>query len=160
MLITLYTPIGIVYQKFTINETDITYDDLIKYINLPKNELYDEIDFSKTICDIVFIKTIITLFNYEKFKEIRLDDQINGDINEFGIMFSYEYYIYCHNNYYDSKYKKIENNIKNGNNDAIENDPYQIIFIDCDCQNYEYICKSVVKKTGLYITMYKTRINN
>ena len=36
MLITLYTPIGIEYQKFTINENDITYGDLLKYINLPK----------------------------------------------------------------------------------------------------------------------------
>ena len=30
MLITLYTPIGIEYQKFDINENDITYGDLIK----------------------------------------------------------------------------------------------------------------------------------
>jgi hypothetical protein len=37
MLITLYTPIGIVYQKFEINENDIIYSDLIKYINLPKH---------------------------------------------------------------------------------------------------------------------------
>ena len=49
MLITLYTPIGIEYQKFTINETDITYGDLLKYINLPKNELYDELDDSNKI---------------------------------------------------------------------------------------------------------------
>ena len=66
MLITLYTPIGIVYQKFTINETDIIYDDLLKYINLPKHELYDELDElnkSYDMCHKVFIKKIINLFN-------------------------------------------------------------------------------------------------
>ena len=67
MLITLYTPIGIEYQKFDINENDITYGDLIKYINLPKNELYDELDElnkSYDMCHKVFIKKIINLFNY------------------------------------------------------------------------------------------------
>jgi hypothetical protein len=49
MLITLYTSIGIIYQKFEITEHDIIYRDLIKYINLPKNELYDELDESKKI---------------------------------------------------------------------------------------------------------------
>ena len=58
MLITLYTPIGIVYQKFEINENDIIYGDLIKYINLPKHELYDELD--KSI--IVFYKVFIKIF--------------------------------------------------------------------------------------------------
>ncbi len=32
MLITLYTPIGIVYQNFEITENDIIYGDLIKYM--------------------------------------------------------------------------------------------------------------------------------
>ena len=113
MLIKLYTPIGIEYQKFTINETDITYGDLIKYINLPKNEMYDELDESKRIWNIVFIKTIINLFNYNQInsKEIKLDEEINS--YKITILFSYEYYIY---NYNEKKYKKIENNIKNSNN--------------------------------------------
>ena len=66
MLITLYTPVGIEYQKFTINEDDIIYGGLIKYINLPKHELYDEFDKSKLIFDKVFIKTIINLFSYNQ----------------------------------------------------------------------------------------------
>ena len=100
MLITLYTPIGIVYQKFEINENDIIYGDLIKYINLQKNELYDELDKSKKIYDKVFIKTIINLFSYQNIKEIKLDDEIMCDSDEFTIIFSYEYYIY------DCGYKK------------------------------------------------------
>ena len=119
MLITLYTPVGIIYQKFTINEHDITYGDLLKYINLPKNELYDELDLSKKIWNEVFIKTIINLFSYNQInsKEIKLNDEINGDINEFTILFSYEYYIYYEDEDEDNHdyncYKKIENNIKN-----------------------------------------------
>ena len=144
MLITLYTPIGIVYQKFNINEYDIIYSDLLKYINLQKNKLFDELDetFEETD-DKVFINTIINLFNYENSKEIKLDDEINGV--EFTILFSYEYYIY---NYDVEKYKKIENNIKNCNNisDVIKNDPYQIIFIDSDNENYDELCKDAVKK--------------
>ena len=104
MLITLYTPIGIVYQKFNINETDITYGDLLKYINLPKHDLYDELDDSNKIYNKVFIKTIINLFSYNQInsKEIKLDEEINGDIYKFTILFSYEYYIY---NLYENKYK-------------------------------------------------------
>ena len=66
MLITLYTPVGIEYKKININEYDIIYGDLIKYINLPKNELYDELDESIIIYDKVFIKTIINLFSYNQ----------------------------------------------------------------------------------------------
>ena len=141
MLITLYTPVGIIYQKFTINEHDITYGDLLKYINLPKNNLYDELDESRNIYDKVFVKTIINLFSYN---QINLDDEINGDINEFTILFSYEYYIY---DYRGNKYKKIENKIKNYDDifEEIKNDPYQIIFIDCNDKNYEEICKLAVK---------------
>ena len=148
MFITLYTPIGIVYQKFTINETDIIYDDLLKYINLPKHELYDELDESIKIRNKVFIKTIINLFNYENSKEIKLDDEING--YEFTILFSYEYYIYY------NKYEKIENNIENCNNinsinsvnSVIKNDPYQIIFINSDNEKYYENCKLAVKNNG------------
>ena len=152
MLITLYTPIGIEYQKFNINETDIIYGDLLKYINLPKNEMYDELDESNESNEIfskVFIKTIINLFSYNQIniKEIKLDDEINGDIDKFTILFSYEYYIY---NYWEKSYKKIENNIKNCDNisDFIKNDPYQIIFIDCDNENYEELCKLAVQQNG------------
>ena len=131
MFITLYTPIGIEYQKFTINETDITYGDLLKYINLPKNELFDEFDESKIEYNEVFIKTIINLFSYNQInsKEIKLNDEINGDINEFTILFSYEYYIY---DYHKCSYKKIENKIKNYDDifEEIKNDPLQIIFIN------------------------------
>ena len=140
MLITLYTPVGIVYQKFNINETDIIYGDLIKYINIPKNELYDELDNTKNIHYEIFIKTIINLFSYNKInsKDIKLDDEINGDINEFTILFSYEYYIY---DYHKCSYKKIENKIKNYDDifEEIKNDPYQIIFIDSDNENYDEI---------------------
>ena len=147
MLITLYTPVGIVYQKFNINETDIIYGDLIKYINLPKHELYDELDRSVIIRNKVFIKTIINLFSYNEInsKEIKLNDEINCDINEFTILFSYEYYIKNCNH----KYIKIENNIKNGNNNDAINDQWKIIFIDSDCENYEEICKLAVKNNGL-----------
>jgi hypothetical protein len=93
MFITLYTPIGIVYQTFNINENDIIYDDLIKYINLPKHELYDELDESKKIYCKIFVKTIINLFSYKNNEKINLDNEILCDNNEFTIVFSYEYYI-------------------------------------------------------------------
>ena len=89
----------------------------------------------------VFIKTIINLFNYENSKEIKLDDEINCD--EFIIVFSYEYYTH----YGEEKYKKIENNIKNCNS-VIKNDPYQIIFIDSDHENYYEIYKVAVRNNG------------
>ena len=94
MSIKLYTPIGITYQVFNINEYDITYNDLLKYIRLPKNELYDELDETKKIIYKVFIKTIIKLFNNKNNKEIKFDDEISCDNNEFIIVFSYEYYIH------------------------------------------------------------------
>jgi len=150
MLIKLYILEDIEYQKFYINEYDITYNNLLKYINLPKHSLYDELDESKKIWDKVFIKTIVNLFSYNS-GEIMLD--MNKKINcKFRILFSYEYYI---NHYYSSenKYKKIENNIKNYDNiiDAINNDPWQIIFIDSDYENYKEICKLAVSKNGYTI---------
>jgi hypothetical protein len=161
MLITLYTPIGIEYQKFNINENDIIYGDLIKYINLPKNELYDELDESKPIRNKVFIKTIINLFTYknsENSEKINLDDEIICGNNEFSILFNYEYYIFNINYHY--KYKKIENNIKNYDNiiDAIKNDPYQIIFIENNNENYEEICKLAVKHNGFTLQCIKTEL--
>jgi hypothetical protein len=150
MLITLYTPIGIVYQKFEITENDITYCDLIKYIHLPKNELYDELDKSKIIYDRVFVKTIINLFNYKNSEKINLDDEILCDSNEFTIVFSYEYYY--HNHRYGYGYKKIKNNIKNCNNifEEINNYPFQIIFIENNNENYYEICKLAVQRCGGY----------
>ncbi len=59
MLITLYTPIGIVYQNCEITENDITYGDLIKYINLPKHELYNELDKSKLWCIVLCKKELM-----------------------------------------------------------------------------------------------------
>ena len=166
MLITLYTPVGIEYQKFTINDDDIIYGDLIKYINLPKHELYNELDESNKIFDKVFIKTIINLFSYNQIniKEINLDEEINGN-NKFTILFSYKYYIYdyyydydyyCNNgNFY---YKKIENNIKNYNNiikNVIKNDPLQIIFVNYDNENYDEICKLSVQNNGYLLQCIK-----
>ena len=159
MLITLYTPIGIVYQKFNINENDIIYDDLIKYINLPKNELYDELDNTKRILRKVFIKTIINLFTYENNKKIKLNDEILCDSNEFTIVFSYEYYIFHYSYYEKSYYKKIENNIKNCNNvfDEIKNNPYQIIFIENNDENYNEICKLAVQQNGYTLQCIKNQ---
>ena len=151
MLITFYTPIGIVYQKFNINETDIIYRDLLKYINIHKNELYDELNESEIIFNKVFIKTIINLFHYNQInnnnEKINLDDEILCDSYEFTILFSYEYYIINND---DDYYKKIKNNIKNYNNieDAINDKPYQIIFIDIDNKKYEEICKLAVQQNS------------
>jgi hypothetical protein len=152
MLITLYTPIGIVHQKFEITENDIIYNDLIKYIHLPKHELYDELDNTKGIRNKVFIKTIINLFTYENNKEIKLNDEIICDSNEFTIVFSYEYYI-CYSFYYE----KIENNIKNCKNifDEINNNPYQIIFIENNDEKYYEISKLAVKKNGYILQCIK-----
>jgi hypothetical protein len=160
MLITLYTPIGIVYQKFEINEYDLKYNDLIKYINLPKNELYDEIDElykSKELYKKVFIKTIINLFTYENSEKINLDDEIICNNNEFTIVFSYEYYIYY--NCYNDCYIKIENNIKNCNNvfDEIKNNPYQIIFIENNDANYNEICKFAIQKDSYTLQCIKNQ---
>jgi hypothetical protein len=160
MLITLYTPIGIVYQKFNINEYDLKYNDLIKYINLPKNELYDELDESKQIWNKVFVKTIINLFTYENSEKINLDDEILCECNEFTIIFSYEYYIYYEDEDEDDYvyYKKLENNIKNCNNvfDEIKNEPYKIIFIDNN-ENYYQICKLAVRLCGYTLQCIKNQ---
>jgi hypothetical protein len=165
MLITLYTPIGIVYQTFNINENDIIYNDLIKYINLPKHELYDELnelkqfDLSTTIkFTKVFVKTIINLFTYENGKnseKINLDNEILSDSYEFTILFNYEYYIYK-NGY---GLFLIENNIKNYNNiiDEIKNDPYQIIFIENNDENYYEICKLAVQQDGYTLQCIKNQ---
>ena len=108
MSVKIYTVAGILYQKFYINENDITYNDLIKYINIQKNELYDEIDYDKFYSiNKVFIKTIVNLFTYQTNKEIKLNDVISCDNYEFTILFSYEYYYYRPD---ENKYKKIENN--------------------------------------------------
>ncbi len=161
MLITLYTPVGIVYQKFNINENDIIYGDLIKYIHLPKHELYDELDESEYIGNKVFIKTIINLFTYENSEKINLDNEILCNNDEFTIIFSYEYYI-C-NSFNDDnnlEYKKIENNIKNFNNifKKIVNDPYQIVFIENNNENYYEICKFAVQKNGYILQCIKPEL--
>ncbi len=163
MLITLYTPIGIVYQKFEITENDIIYGDLLKYINLPKNELFDELDKSKKTLNKVFIKTIINLFTYENSEKINLDNEIICDNDEFTIVFSYEYYICKYNsvnNYYH--YCKIENNIKNCNNifKAIENEPWQIIFVENNDENYYEICKLAIQKIVNILQCIKPELIN
>jgi hypothetical protein len=147
------------------NENDIIYNYLIKYINIQKHELFEELPKNKKELQIeitVYSKTIINLFSHKMYnnnniKQIKLDDEIIED--KFYILFSYEYYIIYDNNDDDSdencdslSYEKIENNIKNCNNiiDKINNNPYQIIFIDCDNKNYEEIYKLVIQKMRIF----------
>jgi hypothetical protein len=159
MLITLYTPVGIVYQKFEITENDIIYNDLIKYIHLPKHELYDELDELDIFImfNDIFVKTIINLFFNKNFEKINLDNKILCDSDEFTILFNYDYYIY-YNNYY----KKLENNIKNCNNiiDVIKNNPYQIIFIENNNENYYEICKLAIQQNGNLLKCIKPELMN
>jgi hypothetical protein len=67
-------------------------------------------------------------------------------------MFNYKYYIYSYlyNNYYE-----LINDIQNYANifDAIENNPYKLIFINQRMENYEDICKLAVQKNG-YVLEY------
>ena len=138
---------GIEYQKFEINENDITYNDLLKYIHLPKHSVYNELksyesDWIGDVC----IKTIVIYISYNSGKIRNIYNKINC---EFTIKFSYKYYIYSDydgDGDGDGDYKRLKNNIKNCSNisDVVKNDPYQIIFIDSDYENYEEICKLAI----------------
>ncbi len=81
------------------------------------------------------------------------------DSNEFTIVFSYEYYIYGDTDDYDFYYEKIRNYIKNCNNifKAIENDPYQIIFIENNDENYNEICKLAVQQNSYTLQCIKNQ---
>ena len=54
-MIKLYTGSGKIYQTILVKENDITYNDLIKYIQIPKHPEFDEIDFNEIIYTDVFI---------------------------------------------------------------------------------------------------------
>jgi hypothetical protein len=144
-MITIYNGSGSVYQTILPNETDITYFDLIKYIKITKHPEFDEIDFNKKISYKIFIKTSIVLFDYFHHNEIKLDDEINE--NELLVMFKDKYYLYKYPNH---NYEELINDIQNYDNifDAIESNPYKLIFIDPQIENYEEICKFAVQKDG------------
>jgi hypothetical protein len=134
-MITIYNGTGQIYQTILPIENDITYNDLIKYINKPHSQ-FDEIDFNKYIWFKVFVKISVVLFD-NSHNEVKFEDVINE--NELIVMFNYKYYV--------NKYELI-NDIKNYDNifDAIENNTYKLIFIDPQIENYEKICKFAVQK--------------
>ena len=150
-MITIYNGSGSVYQTILPTENDITYDDLIKYIKIPKHPEFDEIDFNYEIDYTVFVETSIILFdNCESgCNKIKLDDEINK--NELFVMFNYKYYLFS--NYYG--YYELINDIKDYNNifDAIRSNFYKIIFIDPQIENYNAICKFIVEQNG-YLLRY------
>jgi hypothetical protein len=135
-MITIYNGSGKIYQTILPNENDIIYNDLIKYIHILKHPDFDEIDFNNKIYDIVFVKTTIILFD-NSYNEIKLDDDITK--NELFIMFNYKYYVNSN---------ELINDIKNYDNifDAIKSDPYKLIFIDPQIENYDEICTFAVQQ--------------
>ena len=150
-MITIYNGSGSVYQTILPTENDITYDDLIKYIKIPKHPEFDEIDFNYEIDYTVFVETSIILFdNCESgCNKIKLDDEINK--NELFVMFNYKYYLFS--DFYG--YYEFINDIKDYDNifDAIRSNFYNIIFIDPQIENYNEICKFIVQRNG-YLLRY------
>jgi hypothetical protein len=142
-MITIYNGSGQIYQTILPTENDITYNDLIKYIQILKHPDFDEIDFNNKIYDIVFVKTTIILFD-NSYNEIKLDDDITK--NELFIMFNYKYYVNSN---------ELINDIKNYDNifDAIKSNPYKLIFIDPQIENYDEICTFAVQQNG-YVLKY------
>ena len=133
---------GIVYQYININENDITYGDLIKYIIKPisKYNEYNEYieDFS---IDEVYIDTKINLFNTAyAFNTVNLDDEITK--YTLYILFSFDYYR-CNKDF--TGLMKINNEINSSSNliNILKNDPYQIIFVNED-KITEEICKIIL----------------
>jgi hypothetical protein len=152
-MIILYNGSGKLYQTILPIENDITYNDLIKYIQIQKHSEFDEIDFNKKISDTVFVKTSIILFDYVSHNQIKLNDDI--DKNELLVMFNYKYYIFSY--YYD--YYELINDIKKYDNifDAIKSNPYKLIFIDPQIENYEEICKLAVQQNGNALAYVKNQ---
>jgi hypothetical protein len=154
-MIVIYNGSGQVYQTILPNENDITYNDLIKYIKIPKHQEFDEINFDIKIGNTIFIETTIILFDNccshsGSYNEIKLNDEINK--NELLVMFNYKYYILPYSSSCQ-KYYEIENDIKNYDNifDAIKSNPYKLIFIDPQIENYEEICKLAVRQKGVIV---------
>jgi hypothetical protein len=145
-MITIYNGSGQVYQTILPTENDITYNDLIKYIQIQKHPEFDEID-GKYILNKVFVKTSVVLLD-NSYNEIKFEDVINE--NELIVMFNYKYYV--------NKYEFI-NDIKNYDNifNAIKNNPYKIIFIVPQIENYEEICKFAVQKNGNVLKYVKNQ---
>ena len=147
-MITLYNVSGKVYQTIIPTENDIIYNDLIKYIKIPKHQEFDEIDFNNKIYNNkVSVKTSIMLFyNCDSCNEIKLDDEINK--NELFIMFNHKYYI---------NRRELKNDIKNydDKNDFIKSNPYKLIFIDPQIENYQEICKLAVQQNGCVLEFVK-----
>jgi hypothetical protein len=150
-MIRLYNEIDKVYQIIILTKYDVKFYDLIKYIQIHKHSKFNEINFSKKVYgDVygdVFIKTSIILFDYFTNSQIKLEDEINK--NELLIIFNYKYY-YLSNNDYGYCYKEFINDIYNYENiiDAINLEPYKILFINEQYENYEEICKLAVQKNG------------
>jgi hypothetical protein len=95
---TLYLELysGIQYQKITLNENDIKYRDLLKYIKFEsKYRIFDA--SSKNFPYEIFYKPKIKLFN--KTEKINLDDDICLDKNVLNIVFNNKYLLYFYNLY-------------------------------------------------------------
>ena len=112
---------GIVYQIIILNENDIKYRDLLKYIKFEsKYRIYDE-NTSMNFPFEIFIKLKIKLFN--KKEKINLDDDICLDTNIINIVFNNKYLLYLHKNYI----KELFEFPKNINEQEIES--YRLSFI-------------------------------
>ena len=144
-MITFYDYSGNIYQIILPNENDITYNDLIKYIKIPENPQFDEIDFNKKIYNTIFVKTLIILYDYYSYysdsnncNEIKLEDEINKD--KLIIVFDYKYYIHDDNIEYNNdiiSYKELLNDITH--HDIFE---YQMNNYYCCSDN---ICCKIIK---------------
>jgi hypothetical protein len=159
-MIRIYNASGGIHQQIYITENDNTYNDLIKYIKLPKHPLFDEFNKNKNILSInnIYVETIPVLSNI--LGEVNMNDNINED--ELYIGFKYKYFsvmllpLYrtthntCNLHYIEIRSIISDTDINIDNYDKLKNiiliDPYQLIFIEPNYKNYHELCLIVVQQ--------------
>ena len=163
-MITLKLLSGIIYQVIEINEYDITYNDLLKYIKKQKHPKYDEYDENNFIINNIVVKTTPQLFNYDNnnnINKICLDDEINFNDNIF-VIFNYKIYV-CYTYNFTDTHRLIE--LKN--DEEIEkfhkkelNTHFALLcVIPNNFQTIE-LCKYAVINSGLNLKYVKHELMN
>ena len=83
---------GQLFQTVYVNEDDVTYNDILKYINIPRHPKFEKLSSNgKNYYGEICVKQFVKLFH--ETKEIDFNDNIDFN-KELSILFYCEYYIY------------------------------------------------------------------
>jgi hypothetical protein len=149
-MISIKTFLGQPFQTIHVTEDDVTYNDLLKYIKIPPHPRFKQykswmgryFDMDVTVKPYVKFFHLIT-------DEVKLNDIIDFD-TELTIGFYFEYYS-CNEKFADD-FNLPDTSTDDKCKVLIDDNPFNIIFINDEMQSHE-LCKFAVGK-NTYVLEY------